>query len=101
MISSEYKNSQKYFLNHFFIRISILLSLSHNPQTKPINYYCPTENLKDIFQLLRYQNEEKQFSKPLMIYSNICDGLDATDLNVETNQFCLLRVNIFSFCHCV
>jgi hypothetical protein len=30
-----------------------------------------------------------------MIYSNIRDAHDATELNIETNQFCLLRVNLF------
>jgi len=77
-ISSEYKNSQ-----------------SLNNPKEPIYYYCPTENLNDIFKLLRCQNEQKQLIKPLIVYSNIRDAHEATELNIENNQFCLLRLNLF------
>jgi len=71
-----------------------MIFFSSNSQTEPIYYYCPTENVKDIFNLLRCQNEQKLLIKPLIVYSNIRDAHDATELNIENNQFCLLRLNL-------
>ncbi|CAF0987271.1 unnamed protein product [Adineta steineri] len=64
-------------------------------QIEPVYYYCPTENLKDTWRLLRCQNDQNQLIKPLIIYSNIRDAHEATELNIETNQFCLLRLLVF------
>jgi hypothetical protein len=33
--------------------------------------------------------------KPLIVYSSIRDAHDATELNIENNQFCLLRLLVF------
>lgn len=65
------------------------------PGIQPISYYCPIESLDDVFQILRCQNQVKSFEKPLIIYSNIHDAHEATELNLQTNQFCLLRVNLY------
>jgi len=73
----------------------LIIFFSRNDQNEPVYYYCPTENLNDIFKLLRCQNEQKQLTKPLIVYSNIRDAHYATEFNIETNQFCLLRLNLF------
>lgn len=65
------------------------------PGIAPIHYYCPTETFEDLFQILRCQNEMKPLEKPLIIYSNLRDAHDATELNIANNQFCLLRVNLY------
>ncbi|UJR13310.1 hypothetical protein I4U23_000328 [Adineta vaga] len=62
---------------------------------KSVYYYCPIENIHDIFKLLRCQNEQNLLLKPLVIYSNIHDAHEATELNLENNQFCLLRLLVF------
>ncbi|CAF1475359.1 unnamed protein product [Adineta ricciae] len=60
-----------------------------------VYYYCPIENLRDLFKLLYCQNEHELLIKPLIIYSNIHDAHEATELNLENNQFCLLRLLVF------
>ncbi|UJR13311.1 hypothetical protein I4U23_000329 [Adineta vaga] len=63
--------------------------------SESVYYYCPIENIHDIFKLLRCQNEQNLLLKPLVIYSNIHDAHEATELNLENNQFCLLRLLVF------
>ncbi len=70
-------------------------SFSLNTNSKPIYYYCPIKNPADIFQLLRWQNEEKQITKPLIVYASARDAHDAAKQNFENNQFCIFRVHIF------
>lgn len=60
-----------------------------------IDYYCAIENFTDLFEILRCQNELQTLIKPLTIYSNLHDAHDATGLNIELNQFCLLRVKLY------
>jgi hypothetical protein len=73
----------------------MIIFFSLNNQTEPLYYYCPTENPNEIFKLLRCQHEQKEFLKPLIVYSNIHDAHEATELNLENNQFCLLRLHLF------
>jgi hypothetical protein len=68
---------------------------SFKSNLKPIYYYCPIQNPTDIFQLLRWQNEEKKSMKSLIVYASIHDAHDATKQNFENNQFCLFRVHLF------
>lgn len=53
------------------------------------------KNPKDIFDLLRWQNEENQYLKPLILYANVRDAHDAARQFPDNNQFCLLRVHLF------
>ena len=66
-----------------------------NVTCKSISYYCPMKNPAEIFQLLRWQNDEKKSAKPLVIYASIRDAHDAAKQNFDNNQFCLFRVHLF------
>jgi hypothetical protein len=71
-------------------------SFSSNASSKPLYYYCPTGNPADIFQLLRWQNEEKKSPiKPLIAYASLRDAHDIAQQNFENNQFCIIRVHLF------
>ncbi len=77
----------------FLLTKKFSFSLNANP--KPIYYYCPTKNPADIFALLRWQNEEKQSAKPLIVYASVRDAHDAAKQNFDNNQFCIFRVHLF------
>jgi len=60
-------------------------------------FYLPIENFSELFSLLRCQNTSKKLSKPLTIYSNLHEAHDATEYDIENNQFSLLRVKLSRF----
>ena len=61
---------------------------------KPMYYYYPMENPNEIFQLLRWQNEDKQSNKSVTVYASLLDAHDAAKQNFDNNQFCILRVHL-------
>jgi hypothetical protein len=60
-----------------------------------MHYYCPIKNSTDIFELLRYQNENKSLNKPLIAYASLRDAHNAAEQNFENNQFCIFRIHLF------
>jgi len=103
---SEYLQTERYLSTEIGCPIKLLtskqiISEHKNNQcskaaSKPMYYYCPTKNPNDIFQLLRWQNEEKtQSIKPLIVYASVRDAHDASKQNFENNQFCIFRVHLF------
>ena len=59
------------------------------------DYYCPIENFTDLFEIFLGQNEIQPLTKSLTACSNLHNAHDATALNIELNQFCLLRLRLF------
>jgi hypothetical protein len=57
-------------------------------------YYYPMKNPDEIFQLLRWQNEDKQSIKPIIVYASVLDAHDAAQQNFDNNQFCIIRVHL-------
>ncbi|CAF0864818.1 unnamed protein product [Rotaria sordida] len=103
---NEYEDVERYLSDEIGCPIKLLISkniLSENKEkqcsnirAKPIYYYCPTKNPADIFQLLRWQNEDKESTtKPLIVYASVRDAHDAAEQNFENNQFCIFRVHLF------
>jgi hypothetical protein len=68
--------------------------LSLNIRSQPTYYYYPTEKSIDIIRLLRWQNEQTHLVKPLIVYASARDAHDATEQNLENNQFCIFRVHL-------
>ncbi|CAF0988928.1 unnamed protein product [Rotaria sp. Silwood1] len=101
----EYEDVERYLSDELGFPIKLLISKniyskykeqqSSNIRAKPIYYYCPTKNPADIFQLLRWQNEGKELTKPLIVYASVRDAHDAATQNFENNQFCIFRVHLF------
>ncbi len=73
----------------------IISKAKTNVNSKLMYYYYPIKNPVDIFQLLRWQNEDKQSIKPLIVYASLHDAHDAATQNFENNQFCIIRVHLF------
>ncbi|CAF2541619.1 unnamed protein product [Rotaria sp. Silwood2] len=102
---NEYEDAERYLSDEIGCPIKLLISKnilsenkekqSSNIRAKPIYYYCPTKNPADIFQLLRWQNEDKESAKPLIVYASVRDAHDAAEQNFENNQFCIFRVHLF------
>lgn len=78
-------SSFKEILMFFFVSSSL-------PST---DYYCPIENFADLFEIFLGQNQIQPLTKSLTVCSNLHNAHDATALNIELNQFCLLRLKLY------
>ena len=90
--------NKKELLRYWLIdhdRPRIVLLSSASQRSRPIYYYCSAAKSTDIFQILRWQNEDKHLVAPLLLFSSARDAHNVSKRDTQTNQFCIFRVQLF------
>ncbi|CAF1582774.1 unnamed protein product [Adineta ricciae] len=100
----DYSQTERYLSNEIGCPVKILASKnifsekkekqSSTSRTKPVYYYCPLRSPSDVFQLLRWQNENKKLIKPLTVYASVNDAHNMATQHFQTNQLCIFRVHL-------